>query len=203
MKKSLMADILDKIPEVLQYFIPGFVMLSLFTALSHKKIETTAKTIISCVISFVVTSGVQAYFATNNDEQVSGWIIVFWALIISTAIGLLGGFMVRCSWLEKILQKTLNISLSSNVLQDEIRVKQNQLVKLIIKNEKTCIIGHVSSFDPHDPSGWISITNYCKKDIKSEDIVVDMRDDDAIICVSLNEVSSIDIINFPKEKKSK
>ena len=48
-----MNDLIDFIPQILQYYIPGYLSLYIFNTLLHKKMEdNNSMHINSCVISF-------------------------------------------------------------------------------------------------------------------------------------------------------
>lgn len=52
-------DIIELIPDILQYFVSGYIFISIFKSICSIRVDTLIQIIYSCVISFSLISGIR------------------------------------------------------------------------------------------------------------------------------------------------
>lgn len=112
-----MIMLLDIIPDILQYFISGFIFVFIYKILCSKKIELSMQLIMSCVISFAWVSLINAIneIWLHNCHLSSLWVVVSISIILSAIASILFSKLVTSNWFHKKTVKYFGISPHNSV----------------------------------------------------------------------------------------
>ena len=140
-----MNDLIDFIPQILQYYIPGYLSLYIFNTLLHKKMEdNNSMHINSCVISFFLAALANIVLSLLN-YQVEIWPAILLEFVFGIVFSLLLWLVRTSNKFEKFLVKEAKISLYNSVLNDLF--SETQFIQIILKDVKDSFAGQYISHD--------------------------------------------------------
>ena len=155
--------IIENLPNILQYFVPGYVGLFCFRFSAAKKYQWETQLISSCVISFLLISLCNVAAQYFSCKWMSD---VFWQVIISTCTAALSGFIcalvVKSTWFDRISVRLFGISPHANVLESALDVHDGANIKIFFKdNVGFHVYGHYAGRDLDGSDQWLRITEPC------------------------------------------
>jgi hypothetical protein len=201
-KVSNIIEIIENIPQVLQYFVPGFICVQIFCNLCSKKCSATNITIFSCAISFTFISLVNWISLYYLDEP-NIWLSVGFSIILSTVAGLGVTKLYRSEKFSKFLEKNFSKSQHNDVWLNLLEYTEGIMsIKIIPRDENYYYIGSFVSVGEEDKDSWIIISSYGKFDIETNDIdkVVDKRGDkDMLLCIRVDNIKEMEVLKSTTE----
>lgn len=185
----IIKDLLDIIPDILQYFVSGYIFIFLFTSITTKKIDQTISIIFSCVISFLWIS-----FINVVIDNPSIWIVTSISCGLSILIAPLFGLIYRSNWFRNIAIKIFCQSPLSSIWDKVIDYKKGSNLKISLKDQQYFIIGHYDCHEKTEEDFWISLSAYIKVNSESKKTIVDFRKDPTK-CIVLNsrDIETVEI----------
>lgn len=164
---SEIALIIDRVPVILQFFVPGYIGAFCFKYVTTRKYQSKAFVIASCVISYILMSVCKFIAQLFPDGSlISEWPLqVIISSAVSAILGILLGWLVHATWFSNILSLLFGMSPMDDVLEDTLDAKGGVNVRVFFKSDKGySIYGHYKSRDVNKDDGWILITGYMKID---------------------------------------
>ena len=141
-------QVIHNIPELLQYFVPGFLFMMIFTVLGNRKYSDTTITIWSIVISFIVVVMIDAVnSAMPENRNLSNW--VRWLAIFATVI--IFPLVANCAITSKLYKNKWraisNRSIYNNLWEDVLDFELGTTIIAQMKDKNIAYIGAVAGIE--------------------------------------------------------
>ena len=192
--------IVDNIPTILQYFIPGYWAIFLFKYFCSKQISTHMMSIMSCVLSYiliVMATLVNSCFQINTSNPVIVNSAI--AVVIGTLLSIIISVIFSRQWFKKVLVFLFCKTPNDNIWRDILDLTNGSNLKIYLKEKDYYIMGHHKDHDEHDKDPWIAVSAFEKRDKKTNEIYGDepsYLDNDSVICaVRFSDIEHIEIFN--------
>lgn len=193
-------DILENIPLVLQYFVPGFVTLSIFSFFSSKELkESQSGVIISAVVSYVLIAITELFadkvliLGSIRDSVLMKSGV---AIIIGSIGAIICALVFHAKWFSDLLVKWFNKTPNDNIWMDIIDFKKGSNLKIYERGKNYYITGHHYANEEKGNDSWFAVTAYSKKSIENDEVIEDhsLKEKD-ILAVRLSDVDHMEIFN--------
>lgn len=185
-------------PLILQYVIPGYICVVVFTFALSKKIDTKNILVISCVISYALLSIVSLI-----RIKWFNWIPN--TAIINSGLSMIIGILFVClmailsqrKWFKKITVKLFHKTLNNDIWRDVLDLENGSNLKVYLKNQDYYIIGHHKSHEEKGNDSWIALSAFAKfdkktnKNYENEPSYLDRKD--IIITLRFADIEHIEI----------
>lgn len=184
-------EILSIIPEILQYFIPGYIFLIILISIISKKIENvTVKFIWSCVISYAIIAINNAVFNITDI-----WLDVLITIGMAIFLGILFAKLYLWKTFHKLIFKFFNKSPHDSIWRTLLDLKNGSNLIVFLKNSSHYIIGQYDCHEEKD-DGWFCLTCYARIDIKTGNFLCNYTTDESCsIVFNIRDVESIQVFN--------
>ena len=159
---SNISEVINKIPEMLQYFISGFIFLKVFCFLATKNnLNTSFFTILSVVISFVITSTVRLLDAVILPQLE----FIIWAEVVVCALtSVCLAFVMYCVYLSKairtFLSKFAHKSFNDDIWRDIVDYDKGTTFKVFLKGNEIIYIGKLIAHEEKGLDSWFALKDY-------------------------------------------
>lgn len=181
---------IENIPEILQYFIPGYLFIIIFRFLTNKKIEKSIVLIMSCVLSYVFLSLTKSYCESTNI-----FIISAITVIIAVVCGLLFSLIYISKWFSWILVHVFHKTVHDDIWHDVFDFKNGSNLKVYFKDKDYYVIGSYRISEDNGNDSWFAISGYGKYDKETNDPIENgfIGDNSVIMTFKLSDVEHIEI----------
>ena len=194
--------IINNIPSLLQYFVPGYITLFIFLHLTSIKTKDSYLhiTILSCAMSYLSISLLALLrekfgFVTALPDTV---------LINSALTSILGIlFSILCSliyasrWFNFILVKLFHKSPHGDIWRNVLDFKNGSNLKIYIKDKPYYVIGCFRNIEEKGENSWLAITGFGKLDRETNELykeeISHIGDHTAIFTIRISDVEYIEI----------
>lgn len=190
----LSLDIAMSIPELLIYFVPGFIALFVYRELRSREHKAAYTAIISCCMSYIGVAALRALLLACNVTELNFYQE---ALIVTVGLSVCSACyaeIIKSNWANNALKKIFRVSTSRDTWDSVIDKRNGTEVLLRLKNTGRSIIGTIASYGDTSKDQWIAIA--CAKlyedgedepydtwKYKDERIVVNISDIEFIKCI--------------------
>lgn len=146
-------NINDYLSSIINYFLPGYLLILIFSALTQKKFGAEKIVMWSYIWTYLSYLVVLSKKTTSNSYYIT---LACFLLCILT--GIVSSMVFRCKWFKKLLAKIFKVSLSDDMLNDILQLSGDNLIAavLYLKDNNTIIAGDVYVYD----SKYIGLKNY-------------------------------------------
>lgn len=194
-------SIINNIPNLLQYFVPGFLSLMLFLKLTSKKISKLYFIIFSCVYSYIFISIIGFVNACiGTKEFLSDPLVV-------SALSILGGIL--CSLIfalaftspkfKKLLLKYFHRTPNDDIWLDIFDLEKGSNLKVYLKNEDYFIIGQYRLHEEKGEESWFALSGFSTYKKESNELIRSYLDtkqkDKVFVTFRLKDVEHIEVFN--------
>ena len=189
------SEILNQIPIILEYFIPGFVFLTLFNFFTSRKSEKY-QLITSVVISYIIKSSLSilhTVMLTHVIFRTSEKVIILVINSIVTAILL--SVVYKSKWLQHILIKIGNNTVHDNIWIDVLDQNDGSIVRVDLGD--TVYFGVVELHDNDKNYPWFILKNCCIK--KADQDNLEEKPCGTRIAINILNAKSIEIYPNTRE----
>ena len=119
-------NIINNLPNILQYFVPGFWTIFVFGCITAKKSKGTTCYIMSCVISYLLITFVTIIQSTNKfkmyfDKISKNNLILmksFLAIMIGTIFAVIVGIVISQKWYSNLTVKLFHKTPNQDIWRD-------------------------------------------------------------------------------------
>ena len=184
---------------VLQYIVPGFILLKVFEFFTLKKYDTKICLVISCVISYALISiltlirniGVLSRIPNNaiTNSAIS--------IILGLLIGLIVGIIFNTQLFAKVLIWSTRRSQYNDIWHDVFDFHKGTSLKVYIKNKDYYVIGVLSNMELNAPDPWWAVSKFAKFDVhtnlRCENEPSFLDDENALYSFRLSDVEHLEI----------
>lgn len=158
------SQILENIPVLLQYYLPGFWTITVFKYFCSKEIQTESQTILSCVISYVLLSISDLLanipFLEFTRDSVLGKSGV--SIIFGTLLALLISGVFCAKWFSNAMVKLFHKTPNDNIWRDVLDLTHGSNLKLYIRDADYYVVGHHRNIEEKGDDSWIVMTGFIK-----------------------------------------
>lgn len=154
-------DIIASIPNILQYFVPGYIGVFCFQFAGSKQYSREAKVVASCVLSFILITlcNLVHQLAPNAVILGSMYLQVAAASVAAAVLGIIGAIVVKSQWYCKACLRFFAVSPRTNVLEGALDRPDGTNVYVHFKGGKNYYIyGHLAGYDTKDDDKWLYIS---------------------------------------------
>ena len=187
-------DIIGIIPEILQYFVSGFIFVFIFKTICSKKIDNTMQLIGSCVLSFIWVSLIKSL-----NEIIWGscllsnlWVIVMISILLSLITSLIFSKIYTSNCFRNRLVKWFGISPHNSVWDNVVNRKATN-IKVYLKGKEFYWIGHLYSYEDNGNDSWFCIHKPIKYDQQNQMLYNQGNNENAYLIFKINDVECIEI----------
>ena len=184
--------ILQNIPTVLQYWLPGYWAILLFSFCCSKKIDKKATLILSVVLSYLSMSVIQSVHQIDNIFVLSSISFALLTLISVIVAGIFSSKRFKKS-LVTLFHKTPN----DTIWRDIIDFKEGSNLKVYLKGKDYYLVGHYKNCEERGDASWFALSAFFTGDIKTGAVIDDKYkdNDNVLITFRLSDVDHIVIFN--------
>lgn len=190
--------IIEDLPLILQYIIPGYLSIVTFCFALSKKINTKNILLFSCTISYVLLSFV-SLIRINFFKQLPDTAIINSAL--SIIIGVISACLITIlsqrKMFKKITVKLFHKTLNNDIWRDVLDLENGSNLKVYLKDQDYYIIGHHKNHEENGNDSWLALSAFAKLDkdtneyYKNEPIYLDKSN--ITIIIRFSDVEHIEI----------
>lgn len=182
--------LLENIPMILQYFLPGYWAITLFSFLSSKKINKKVTLVLSCLFSYLSISLISLFRQINNTLTLSGI-----SFILLSVLTIITSILYSSKWFKGILIKLFHKTPHSDIWHDVLDLNKGSNLKVYFKNSDIGLIGHHKVHEENGEDSWFAISAPMKFNVTTDTIVDDKNKDNENIVVTfrLIDVEHIEI----------
>lgn len=205
-----MIKVLENIPLLLQYFVPGFWAITVFKFTSGKTIKNEYNLLFSCVISYILLSFTELILSLPYINLMPSTVYISSA--ISIILGTLLSIIVTCIICsEKFKQLTVQLfhrTVNKSIWKDVIDFKNGSNLKIYVKDKNYFIIGHHKNQEEEDVNDpWLAVNEYAVFNADTGEVIIDYmikpedtdevkeKKKNTIYAIRLSDVEHIEIFN--------
>lgn len=154
-----LTKLLNNIPLLLQYFVPGIWCIILLKFTTGKKIKDTYVLALSCVISYlllsfseIIRSCVDFSFLSDNVYCLSAISIILGTVIV---IGI--SILLNFSWFRHITLFLFHKTHNESIWDDVLDYKNGSNLKILLKDKDYYVVGQ---YNYHETDKWMCVGGF-------------------------------------------
>lgn len=124
-------EVIENIPQIIIYFVPGYIFLGVFCFLSAKKIKEIETLFVRCVVISYVLLALSHLICTLTKLNSNNEIYI--ALALSVIIAFISVKIYSSDFYKKILGKTVNISGHNSIWEDLFDRQKGSMIRGYVK----------------------------------------------------------------------
>ncbi|GAB6109049.1 hypothetical protein [Fusibacter bizertensis] len=183
--------IIKEFPQLLQYFVPGYLFLKSYTFFLANEWKTNSITIFESVaISYIFVLISDVLLKITGADDIVGFVFQVISAIIASFV------------ITKFIESDLVLSITSffgikrslrkSIWDDFVDQKNGNYVKVYLSSENTVYQGKLISYDfDKENSTQIAINRYKKFNLKDK-LIDEAKDERWVILIKLDEVSRVE-----------
>lgn len=191
--------IIQNIPTILQYFVPGFIGIKIISRLISKKIENTYLFILSCVYSYVFISLIGLFNACVKWSILDNTLAISAiAIILCVIASCIISRVIKSPKIKKSILNIFHCTLNDDIWADILNYEVGSNLKVYLKDKDYFIIGQYRLNEDKGEDSWFALSGYVKCDVKTNDpIETDnhLNDTNIFITFRLKDVEHIEVFN--------
>ena len=190
---------MENIPLVLQYIVPGFILLKIFEFFISRKYDIKICLAVSCVISYVLISIVALIRNIGKLSYIPNDVITnsAIAIIFGALIGFVFGIIFNTKRFSKILIWATRRSQYNDIWHDVFDFSKGTSLKVYLKDKNYYIIGVLSNMELNAKDPWWAVSKFAKFDVNTnlrcEDEPSYLDNENALYSFRLSDVDHLEI----------
>lgn len=178
-KISQLNELINAIPSILQYVIPGTLCVLLYEFILSKKYNVKYVLFFGCIISYVLLSFVsfinEVFFPNLllNNVLVTSFITTFLGLVLTFILGIICNSKIG----NDIIVFFFGKNTYDNIWRDIIDYKQGSNLKIFLKNKNYYIIGHFNIIEEKEDESWLVLKGFAKYNVSNNKEIEDHLED--------------------------
>jgi hypothetical protein len=200
---------LDKLPQLLQYFIPGFVAVSIFrkaSLLRHQQWEFM--TVWSIAISTVIIPFVDLIIKLFPKFEPTMVVLCFYYTMFGSLFAVIASKIFMSQRFSKVLKLLNHNSPHDNALIDLVDINHGTYAMAYLKSADIAYAGTIAYCEENLNNPKIVLENYILVNPFTREQIADdppesiLKSNNKII-ISLNDVDRIALLSAPESKTAK
>lgn len=182
--------LLKNIPTILQYFLPGYWAIILFSFLNSKKIDRKMILVLSCLFSYLSIALISLFKQIDNALILSGV-----SFVVLTVLTIVVSILYSAKWFKKALVKLFHKTPHSDIWSDVLEFDKGSNLKVSFKGNDVGIIGHHVVHEEKGDDSWFAISAPIKFNVQTEETIDDSNKDneEVIVTFRLSDVEHIEV----------
>lgn len=195
---KIISQILENIPVLLQYYLPGLWTITVFKYFCSKEIQKESQTILACVVSYVLLSISDLLsnipFLGGIKVSVLGKSGI--SIILGTLLALLISSVFCAKWFSGVMVALFHKTPNDNIWRYVLDLTNGSNLKLYIRDADYYIIGHHRNIDEKGDDSWVVLTEFIKHN-KNDNRVIETHEGkkDDMIAIRMSDVEYAEIFN--------
>lgn len=192
--------LLDSIPKVLQYFIPGYWSLFIFRYFCSKRMSNYMMNLMSCVVSYILMAiitfmrvKIGFLLLIPDNALVNSAIAIFMGTVLSICIALI----VSRKWFSNVMVYWFHKTTNDDIWREVINWNDGSNLKIYLKDQEYYLIGHQKNMEEKGEESWIAISAFGKFDKKTNENYREepsyLDDENVIYTVRLSDIEHMEI----------
>lgn len=192
--------LLDSIPKVLQYFIPGYWSLFIFRYFCSKRMSNYMMNLMSCVVSYILMAiitfmrvKIGFLLLIPDNALVNSAIAIFMGTVLSICIALI----VSRKWFSNVMVYWFHKTTNDDIWREVINWKDGSNLKIYLKDQEYYLIGHQKNMEEKGEESWIAISAFGKFDKKTNENYREepsyLDDENVVYTVRLSDIEHMEI----------
>ena len=192
------SQILENIPVLLQYYLPGLWTITVFKYFCSKEIQKESQTILACVVSYVLLSisDLLSNIPFIGFIKDSVWGKSGISIILGTLLALLISSAFCATWFSGLMVKLFHKTPNDSIWRDVLDLTHGSNLKLYIRDADYYIIGHHRNIEEKGDDSWIVLTEFIKYSKNSDQVIeTHEREGKDMIAIRMSDVEYAEIYN--------
>lgn len=190
--------ILESLPLILQYIVPGYICFILYKFTTSKKYDNASIMIVSCVISYLLLSLTSLlrikYFSFLPDTAIiNSGLSTILGIILTTIISIIQNH----KWFKIITVKLFHKTPNEDIWKDVFDLDNGSNLKVYLKDKDYYIIGHHKNHEEKGDDSWLALSGFAKFDVNTNQIYNDepsyLGEPSIIITIRFSDIEHIEI----------
>ena len=191
-------NVLDNLPLILPYIIPGYLTIKCFEFTLSKKIDTKNLLIFSCAISYCFLSlisllRIKWLKTIPNTPFINSALSIILGIVVVSIIAMLS----QRKWFKKLTVKLFHKTLNDDIWRDVLDLENGSNLKVYLKDKDYYLIGHHKNHEEKGNDSWLALSGFAKfdketnKNYKSEPSYI--NNEKIVITVRFSDIEHIEI----------
>lgn len=191
-------NVLDNLPLILQYIIPGYLTIKCFKFTLSKKIDIKNLLIFSCAISYCFLSlisllRIKWLKTIPNTPFINSALSIILGIVVVSIIAMLS----QRKWFKKLTVKLFHKTLNDDIWHDVLDLENGSNLKVYLKDKDYYLIGHHKNHEEKGNDSWLALSGFAKfdketnKNYKSEPSYI--NNEKIVITVRFSDIEHIEI----------
>lgn len=184
----------------MQYIVPGYFSILVFSFVLSKKTDIKNSLIFSCVVSYILLSFVSLlrvrWFKQLPDTAfINSGLSIIVGVLFSCLISILSQRM----WFKKATVKLFHKTLNNDIWRDVFDLEKGSNLKVYLKDQDYYVIGHLKNYEEEGNDSWIALNGFAKFDKKTNENYKEepnyLKKSNIIITFRFSDIEHIEIFN--------
>lgn len=162
--------IIENLPLILQYIVPGFICCVLFKYIVSDKNDNKSLLIMSCVISYLLLSFISLlrikYFHILPDTPIINSIL---SVFIGVFLTIILAVVYNNKYFKTITVKLFHKTPHNDIWRDVLDFENGLNLKIYLKDKDYYIIGHHFNHEENGDESWLALKGFVKIDKNTND----------------------------------
>lgn len=186
--------IIQHIPDILVYFVPGFIFNSIYLYLRNTTQESNAKFLTSVVVSALLIAPFRLVARGYSDPRIECVAVSLIAVLLAP----LANWVIGSKWIKEILIKWFNFSPAKNTWENVIDASKKQLITVKLKGVDYYICGCHYSHGDMERKPWIAINQIMKFGLSDDGTMGETVEDnwenkELYMIININDAEFIEV----------
>lgn len=199
---------MNNLPLLLQYIVPGYITIMVFSFSLSKKVKKNNLIIFSCIVSYVLITLISLFrikcFTKIPDNAMINSAL---AIILGIVIACLIAIVSQRKWFKKVTIKLFHKTLSDDIWRDVFDLENGSNLKVFLKDKDFYLIGHLKNYGEKSDSSWLALNAFAKFDKKTNKPYIEepmyLNNNSVLVTVRFADIDFIEIFNKREEDKEK
>lgn len=190
--------VLDNLPLILQYLVPGYLAAKWFEFTLSKKIDTKNLLIFSCAVSYSFLSlisllRIKWLKAIPDTAIINSALSIIIGIIIVSVIAVLS----QRKWFKNLTVKLFHKTLNDDIWRDVLDLDNGSNLKVYLKDKDYYLIGHHKNHEEKGNDSWLALSGFAKfdketnKNYKNEPSYI--NNEKIVITIRFSDIEHIEI----------
>lgn len=186
-KIEYIVNVIDDIPKILQYFVPGVVFIVIIRTFSLKNFARNYTIIFSCVISYLFISlvGTVNSLTINRDVFREPIVVSGISILLALVTGVSVALLFNSEYFKEYTLKYFHKTLYDDIWQDVFDFKNGTNLKIYIKDRNYYIIGHYKFNEEKEENSWIALSAYSMYSKEQNELIEPSYSDNENVLITL------------------
>ena len=188
---------IENVPNLLQYFVPGYILIWVFSFITSKKKNAIPHiVVVSVVLSYIIMLVTRLLFKTEDLSVL---------VIFGTSLSIISGYLLSLVNNSTIGEKTLkflriNKSMRTSIWDDLADTKNGVFATVFLSEEDVIYTGNLKKYDyESEISNYIVLSHYSTYSTKWEPIG-EQKNECYRIMIKLDNVSRVEYYYSPESR---